>query len=293
MSNKFKDLDFRATGRDVLYDLVGSLLMATAIKVFSAPNQIAPGGVTGIATMINYLFGLPIGTLSFFFNIPLLLIAYKKLGKGFTLRTLQTILIYTVSVDLFLGNPMVYRGDPMLAAIFGGVLNGAGASLVFMHGSTAGGTDIINKLIQKRYPHIPIGKLVLAISSVVILSAALVYRSIEASLYGLVMSFTTGKVIDAILYGADTGKSCMIVTKYPEEMGKAIIARIHRSATILSGKGAYGGDNVFVLMCVVRKAEFYPLKDVIREIDPDSFIIVSEAHQIIGRGFKAIDSSDS
>ena len=106
------------------------------------------------------------------------------------------------------------------------------------------------------------------------------------------MSFTSGKTLDAILYGADTGKSCMIVTSKPDEMGKEIIARIHRSATILNGKGAYGGDNVFVLMCVVRKAEFFPLKAVIKEIDPDSFIIVSEAHQILGKGFKSLNAQD-
>ena len=284
---------FRSWAVSFLYDFIGCLLMAVAVKVFSAPNQIAPGGVTGIATMINHLTGLPIGTLGLVMNIPLLLIGYRKLGKTFCLRTTQTVLVYTIAVDALMSNPPIYTGDPMLAALFGGVISGTGAALVFMQGSTAGGTDIINKLIQKKYPHISTGQLVLSINAVVILSAALVYRNIEASLYGLVMTFTSGKVMDAILYGADTGKSCMIVTSKPEEMGKAIIGRIHRSATIMQGKGAYAGDTVFVLMCVVRKVEFYPLKTLIREIDPNSFIIVSEAHQIIGKGFKAIDAGDN
>ena len=277
----------------LLYDFVGCTMLSFAIKCFLAPNHIAPGGVSGISTLINYLTALPIGTTSLALNVPLLLIAYKHLGKSFTLKTMQTTIMFTFTMDVFLMVCPVYQGDPMLASLFGGVFSGIGSGIIFMRGSTSGGADIITKLIQKKRPYIPIGTLVLIINAVIIISAALVYQNIEAALYGLIVSFTTGKIMDAMIYGADTGKSCMIVTHKPKEMGDGIIKRINRSATILQGTGAYNKEDTWMLMCVVRKQEFFNLKAVIREIDPNAFIIVSEAHQIIGQGFKAMDSADT
>lgn len=279
--------------KNFILDLAGCMLMATAVKVFSSPNEIAPGGAVGIATMLNYLFKLPIGTVTLAINIPLLLIAYKKLGKIFVFKTLQVLLINLVAVDFLLASPPAYMGDPMLAAIFGGVLNGVGMGIIFSHGATSGGSDIVNKLIQKKYPYISTGQLIVGINAVVILTAAFVYGNIEASLYGLVMTFAGSKVTDALLYGADTGKSCTIVTSKPDEIAKVITENLHRSATLWQGKGAYRGDSKWVLICVVRKQEFYILKQLIKEVDTEAFIIVSEAHQIIGKGFKPIDSADN
>ena len=279
--------------RNFLYQLLGCVLMAVAVKVFSAPNHIAPGGATGIATMLNFLFGTPIGTMTLLINIPLLFIAYKKLGKSFVIKTLQVLIINLTAVDFLVASPPVYQGDPMLAAIFGGVLNGTGMGLVFMTGATGGGSDIVNKLIQKKHPHISTGQLIVSINAVVILTAAVVYGNIESSLYGLVMTFAGSKVTDALLYGADVGKSCTIVTSKPTEISHIITKELHRSATLWEGKGAYNMDTKWVLICVVRKQEFYTLKQMIRQIDHEAFVIVNEAHQIIGKGFKPIDSGDN
>ncbi|MEG1774175.1 MAG: YitT family protein [Oscillospiraceae bacterium] len=280
--------------KGILADFAAAILWSIGITMFASPNHIAMGGSSGIALMINFVTGLPIGSLGFLINLPLLLMAYRSLGKHFVVRTLRTVVIYTVLVDLFFSNPqIVYVGDPLLASLYGGIFNGVAGGLVFMQGSTGGGTDIITKLVQKRYPYISIGQLVVAINGLIMAAAALLYGSVETALYGLIMSFTSGKVMDALLYGADTGKSCMIVTHKPQEISAHIISELHRSATILSGTGAYMQDNTYLLICVVRKQEFYTLKRMIREADPHAFVIVSEAHQILGGGFKPIDSADS
>ena len=281
------------TGKDVAYDFVGSVCMAVAIKMFSAPNNIAPGGVNGIATLLNYTTGFPIGTAALMLNIPLLILAWKTLGKRFVLWTLRTLLIYTFVADILFMSPLVYQGDSILAALFGGVFIGISTGLIFMHGSTAGGADIVIKLVQKKHPHYSAGQLILVINGAVMIAAAIVYQNIEAALYGLIMTFTSGRVMDGILYGADTGKSCMIVTGKPKELAQKIIETIHRSATIIDIKGAYKDTRGWMLLCVVRRQEYYALKKLIAQVDPEAFVIVNEANQILGRGFKSIDATDN
>ena len=278
--------------RDTAIQILGSFCVAVAIKCFSAPNHIAPNGVTGIGTMLNYLFNIPIGFVNFAFNIPLLIIAYKKLGKRLVFYTLQILIFVMFLMDVVFADCFTYSGNPMLAAIFGGAINGTGIGLMFSTGATSGGADIVNKLIHKSHPYISTGQLIVAINASIIMCATLVYGELEASLYGLVMTFTSSKVVDAILYGGDVGKSCTIVTNRPDEIADAITHELKRSATMWEAKGAYKKDERWVLACVVRKQEYHLLKDLIREIDPGAFIIVSDAQQIIGKGFIPIDAEE-
>ncbi len=273
---------------DVGTDIIGTSLMAFGIKVFSAPNHIAPGGVTGIATLVNYLSGLPIGMLVLIMNIPLLIVGYRFLGKRFTFNTLRTLVISTVMMDYVLAFLPAYTGDPLLAALFGGVLSGSGVGLIFSRGSTTGGSDIVTKLILKKYPYISTGKIILVINASVLLSAALVYNNIETALYGLIMTFTSGKMIDAILYGFDMGEFVVIISRKGEEIAQAILSNMHRGATLLNGMGAYTKAETQVLFCVVRKQELYRLKKTVEDIDSHAFVIVTEAGEILGKGFKAI-----
>lgn len=278
--------------KDTLIQIVGSFCIAVAIKCFSAPNHIAPSGVTGIGTMLNYLFNIPIGFVNFSFNIPLLIIAYRRLGKKVVYYTAQILVFVMFLMDVVFANCFTYSGDPMLAAIFGGVINGTGVGLMFSTGATSGGADIVNKLIHKSHPYISTGQLIVAINASIIMCATLVYGELEASLYGLVMTFTSSKVVDAILYGGDVGKSCTIVTTMPEEISSAITRELHRSATIWEAKGAYKKDKRWVIACVVRKQQYHLLKGIIRDIDPGAFIIASDAQQIIGNGFIPIDAEN-
>lgn len=279
--------------RGIAIDIVASIFWSIAISIFAMPNQIAPGGVSGITVIINYLTGCPVGSMSFLLNIPLLLLAWRSLGKRFVYQTARALLIYSVVVDVFFSAPPAYTGDPLLAALFGGVFNGIAGGMIFMQGSSGGGTDILNKLIRKRYPHFSTGQLTVAINGVIMVSAALVYGNIEVALYGLIMSFTSGKIMDAMLNGVDAGKSLMIMTKHPEELSRVIIKQMNRSATILHGTGAYQGGDVAVLLCVVRNTEFYRLKRLIRETDDHAFVVVNEANMVIGRGFRSMQAPDT
>jgi uncharacterized membrane-anchored protein YitT (DUF2179 family) len=273
---------------DVGVDIVGSALMAVGLKVFSAPNRIAPGGVIGIATILNYVTGLRLGMLVLMMNIPLLILAYRYLGRRFTLNTLRTVLISTVMIDYVMVFLPPYTGDPLLAALFGGVLSGAGGGLVFSRGSTTGGADIVVKMILRKYPHFSTGKIILALNGAVLLTAAYVYQNIETALYGLIMTFASGKVVDALLYGFDVAQFVFVISHRNEEISEAIIAHMHRGATLIGATGAYTHAQTQVLLCVVRKQELYRLKKLVESVDPDAFVIVTEAGEILGKGFKSM-----
>lgn len=279
--------------KELLFDLIASVCWTVGIKIFAVPNHIAPSGFNGITVIINYITGLPIGSMALLMNIPFLIVCWRVIGHSFVLRTVRVLIIYTLLVDLVFTSVPIYSGDPLLAALFGGLFNGIGGGIVFMQGYSGGGTDLIIKLIRKKYPYVSTGELVIALNCVIMVCAALVYGNIEAALYGLIMTFTSGRIMDTILNGADAAKSVMIVTHNPESISKAIIERLHRSATIVNGTGAYRGDDTHILLCVVRKSEFFQLKKLIREADPLAFVIVNEANQILGKGFRAIDSADS
>lgn len=279
--------------KELSFDLIASVCWTIGVRLFAVPNHIAPSGFNGITVIINYLTNLPIGSMALLMNIPFLAVCWKRIGHDFVIRTARVLVIYTLLVDFVFTSLLVYRGDGIIAAIFGGLFNGLGTGLVLRQGYSGGGTDLIIKLIRKSYPYFSTGELVLAVNGVIMCCAALVYGNIEAALYGLIMTFTAGRVMDMILNGADAAKSVMVVTYKPEEISKLIIERLNRSATIISGKGAYRGDDTFVLLCVVRKSEFFRLKKLIREADPMAFVVVNEANQILGNGFRAIDSSDA
>lgn len=294
MKNLFAGEKTRKVLADIGFDILGGSSIAIGVMAFSSPNQIAPGGANGIATLLNFLFGVPIGTAAFFINLPLLIIGYRVLGRRFTLRTLRAVAISTIMMDLVWSWLVpAYRGDQLLAALFAGVFSGIGSGLVFMRGSTTGGSDIVTKLILKKYPYISTGAIAMTVNGSVIIAAALIYGRIESALYGLIMTFASGRVIDAIVYGSNTGKYAMIVTRHPDEISQRIMRELHRGVTILDAKGAYNGQATSVLMCVVRKHQFFQLRHLIRLVDPDAFVIVTEAHEILGKGFQAIEPAAS
>jgi len=281
-----KRLPLREYLTDILFDLVGSLLFATGVNLFTLPNHIAPGGVTGISTICNHLFAIPVGLTSLLVNLPLLLIAWRKIGAGFALRTLKTVLIVSTVLDLQAAFGLSYTGDPLLASLFGGLLIGAGLALVFMRGSTTGGSDIVSRLVRLRWPHLQMGRVLMLADLAVILLAALVFRQLETALYGIIVVYTTGRTVDAILYGMDQGRMVLIVTNCEKEISRSILTELSRGVTVLDGRGAFSDQPRPVLLCAVRKTQFYALKRIVRTIDPSAFLIVTEAGEIVGQGFK-------
>lgn len=291
-------LNLKSRARELLMDFLfyaaGSVLCAVSVRMFTAPNHIAPGGVTGLSTVINYLSGWPIGMMSLLLNIPIFLWAILQIGYKLVGKTIIATVCISVAID-FLGLFIpAYSGNPMLAAIFGGCLDGAGLSLVFMRGATTGGTDLIARLLNRRIRFISMGRLMLGVDLVIVAVSALVYRSIESALYAIIAIFVSSRLIDTILYGTDvgTGKVIFIISEKSEEIAKEILSDVERGVTFLNSRGAYTGREGEVLLCAAWRYEVVKIKDIVLSIDKDAFLIIGDAGEISGEGFREAKTED-
>lgn len=282
--NKLKG---KECARDLILLMTGALIYSLGTRCFVVPANIAPGGAVGIALMGNFLTGLPVGSLTLVVNMPLLILAWFYLSRSFAIRTAVSCAICSVVLDVFI-TPLcpMYAGDRLLCSLYGGILVGVGMAFIFLSGSTTGGSDVVGYLLQKKYPHVSIGRALLIIDGCVLALSILVFHNVDAGLFGLVCLYAQTKVIDAIIYGNDVGSQASIITRHPEEISKKIIAELDRSATILPGKGAYSGQDTTVILCTVRKSEFNKLKRIIYETDEDAFVMVTETTEVFGLGFK-------
>ena len=279
--------------KDSVFYIAGSAIYAVSVSVFTAPNQIAPGGITGISTILHYMFGLPIGIMILVLNIPLFVLGTRFIGGKFIIRTVICTALVSVFIDIMGLLPQYqYHGNLLLAALYGGVISGAGLGLVFHRGATTGGTDIASRLLRLKYPHIPMGRMMLFIDFLVVASAAIYFRSLNDAMYAIIAIFTGSRVIDGILYGADNGRMVMIISDKENEVAKLISEEINRGVTLLKGRGYYSGHDRDVLMCAVRRPEAARLRMIVRKADPAAFIIMCEADEVIGEGFKPITKDD-
>lgn len=272
---------------DYLIIALGSIIYAISVVSFTSPNNIAPGGMTGIATMLNYLFGLPIGTFIFILNIPLFIWGAIENGKGFLTKSVIGTAFISIAIDALTQILPVYTGDTILASVFGGILYGVGLGFIFYRGGSTGGTDIIALNIHKHLPHISTGTIILIADMVTLAMAFFVYNSLESVLYAVVAIFVSIRVIDTISYGTSrgNGKLMFIITKNYDEVSNGIMKNIERGVTLLDGEGAYSGEKKRVVMCAVRPQQVYKITSNVREVDPNAFVIVTTAGTIQGRGF--------
>lgn len=279
---------------DLICIIIGSALYATAVNIFTAPNQIAPGGLTGISTMLNYLFGTPIGVMVILLNIPIVILTVIEIGYKLVVKSMAAILISSAFIDFSSAFLPAYHGEPLLTAIFGGVFEGVGLALVFMRGATTGGTDLVARLIGRRFRHIPIGKLMLAVDAVIVVISGFVYKSIESSMYAVIVIFVSTSLIDSILYGTDigAGKTFYIMSPKTQEIGARIMLEMDRGVTYLPSRGGYTNRESELLFCAVRRYEVYKIHEIIRSIDRNAFVIIGEAGEISGEGFKPALSDD-
>ena len=208
---------------DLAMDILGGLIYALGLNCFCSPNDIAPGGMSGVAVIVNYLFDFPMGITIFCINIPLLLLAWRYLGHEFTLHSLKTIVVWSVLVDLVEPYLPAYAGDKILAALFGGVSIGIAVALVFLRGATTGGTDIVSRLLQRRWPFMPIGKMMIAVDAVIVAASIIVFRNIETGLYALISIYVAGSVIDTIMGGQNTGRMVLVVSEEHTAIAKGIM----------------------------------------------------------------------
>lgn len=270
---------------DVFVIALGAMIFAAGMHCFTAPNQMAPGGVTGIATILNYVTNIPIGLLTVIINIPILIFGFWHLGKKFMIKTIFSVISFTVFIDYVLANVPVYTNDKVIAAIFGGVMMGIGIGLQLTRGGSSGGLDIINKVISNRVPHIKLGQIIFASDLVIVTISAFVFKSIEPALYALVALYISSVSIDTVLYGFNVCKFVYIISDKAPEISKCIIEEMHRGATILESYGAYTGERRPTVMVAIRQSEYYRVKKIISRNDSDAFVIVTSATEIMGVGF--------
>ena len=264
---------------------LGAVIYALAFDWFVAPNQIAMGGVTGLAQIVNALVPvLPVGVLSILVNVPLFLAGWRLLGGRLLVSSLYAMAVSSLAIDVIAWMHTFPPMDPILATLYGGAGMGVGLGLVFSQGATTGGTDIIGKLLKLKFPWLPIGKLVMIPDMVVVILAAVVFGTVNAALYGLIQMYLLSKVMDMILYGWDTSRVAYIITDRWEETVQGLLD-MNRGVTLLQGKGAYTGAEKQVLLVAFRQREIVPIKRMLREIDPKAFFIVCDAHEILGEGF--------
>ncbi|MCL1820246.1 MAG: YitT family protein [Oscillospiraceae bacterium] len=265
---------------------VGAALFAFAVAAFIRPINAPIGGVSGIAQMISHIFGWPMGLLIIILNIPLFLISFRELGSRFIAGSLYGMVLSSVLIDLLDDRIPPLTDNPLLSALYGGVLCGTGLALVYWHGATTGGTDIVIKLMRRRMEHMSFGRINLILNVVIILVAAVVFRSIESALFAMVVQYVSSSVMDAILHGVDNASMALIITSDPQKMSEVINNEMKRGVTGLMGRGMYTNDDKTVLMAAIRRHELGALKRIVREQDSSSFVIMLNANEVLGKGFK-------
>jgi uncharacterized membrane-anchored protein YitT (DUF2179 family) len=276
---------------DYIIMIIGAAIYAASVNIFTAPNKIAPGGLTGVATMFNYVFPfLPIGTMIFVMNIPLFIWGITENGKAFFIKTAVSTAAVSAFVDLSepFTRQIEYPGDIMLASIFVGVISGVGLALIFYRGGTTGGTDIVAKNVHKHFPFLSIGSIILAADAIVIVIAIFVFNSIESGLYAGVAIFVSTKVIDTIIYGFsnDNGKLMFIITDKPKKITKEITGSFVRGVTLINAQGGYSVNNKTVILCAVWSNQVFKITNYVKQTDCGAFVIVTTAGAIKGQGFE-------
>lgn len=267
--------------------LLGSLIYGIGTYMFVVPANIAPGGASGIALMVNFMTGFPVGILTLVLNLPLLVLAWFYLSKKFAVSTAITTVVCSFVLDFVVPIIVpVYTGDRLLCSLYGGVLVGAGMALIFIAGSTTGGTDILGYILQKRRPHISIGRALMIVDGVILGLSIFVFGNIEAALFGMISLYVQTKVIDAIIYGGEVGSMATIITSNPDDISNQVIRELDRTATVIPAKGAYSKKDTNVLLCTVRKSQFSRLKKIVYETDPNAFVMVTDTSEVFGLGFK-------
>lgn len=263
---------------------LGATLTAVALNMFLIPNKVAAGGVSGMATVLHYLLGLPVGSTMLALNVPLFLASVKVLGARFGLRTLYGAAILSIAVDLTAPFTPVLTRDLLLSSLYGGVLSGVGMGIVFRFGGTTAGTDLAAAIINK-LTRISVGQALLGVDFFVIATAGIAFASAELSLYALISLWLTSHIIDLVQEGPSTAKAFFVISDAADAVAKRIMVDMDRGVTLFAGRGGYTGQPRDILFCVVTASEVVRLKELITSLDPGAFVIVADAHEVMGEGF--------
>lgn len=277
--------NFRKKFSWVVATILGSALFAFGFSCFLLPNDVSTGGISGLAlVVVELLGGGSVGSLSVLINLPLFLIAGLKIGKRFFFGSLTGMLCSSVLIDAFALIPMPAT-EPLIGALYGGVLCGLGLGAVFAAGASTGGSDIVVRLLKLRYRDVPIGQISMCFDAMVAAITGIVFKDLNKALYTGVTVFLCGKVMDAVVYRFDYSKVALIMTREHQKIAEAINNRLDRGATFLHGEGSYTHQEMMVVLTAVKRQQITELKELVMDIDPAAFVIVQEAHQVLGDGF--------
>ena len=265
--------------------ILGSAVFALGFDLFLAPNDLNPGGISGLSMVLVELFGFgSVGTLSILINLPLFILGGLKIGKKFFAGSLLGMLLSSLLIDAMAIIPFPVT-EPLIGALYGGVICGLGLGLVFVNGTSTGGSDILVRLLKLRYRNVPIGQISMIFDLVVVALTGLVFGDITKALYTGIAVFITGLVVDAVVYRFDYSKVAIIISPHYEQIAYEIGYKLDRGATFLHGEGSYSHKDTKVVLAAVKKQQVAELKELVTKIDPDAFVIVQEAHQVLGDGF--------
>jgi uncharacterized membrane-anchored protein YitT (DUF2179 family) len=279
------------TARDVLLIAAGSLLQALALRLFLVPANLASGGISGLAQIINYYTGWPIGVMVLLGNLPLFLLGWRFLGgPRFALRTALAVVLFAFFTDflvLFLPADGL-TPDLVLNALFGGLISGVGFGLVYRGRGTSGGSDILARILN-HWRGIPLSQSYLLTDALIMFLAGLAF-SWENALYALVMLYVSGLVAEGVTEGSNVVRTALIITAHPDDVTRQILEEMERGVTLLPARGAYTGEERTVLYCVVNRSEVVQIKSLVREADPRAFMVIGQAHEVLGEGFRPLEA---
>ena len=269
----------------IVATVVGSSVYALGFSLFLQPNDMNPGGISGLAMVIVELLGVgSVGTLTILINLPLFIFGGMKIGKRFFAGSLLGMLLSSVLIDYF-ATIVALQTEPLLAALYGGVSCGLGLGVVFMCGTSTGGSDILVRLLKLKYRNVPIGQISMSFDAFVVVLTGLIFQDVSKALYTGITVFVCGKVLDAVIYRFDYSKVALIISREHERIAEAIGKKLDRGATFLHAEGSYTHKEMKVVLAAVKKQQVAELKELVMEIDPAAFVIVQEAHQVLGDGF--------
>ena len=265
--------------------IVGCLSIAFGTANFLLPNLLSSGGFAGIATITYYLFDIPMGNMIMFLNIPLFFIGYKKFGMKFILKTIFATLLYSKFIDI-LENFEGFTTDRLLASLYGGFFIGIGLAIIFKANTSTGGTDLIAQIAQNYNVNVKMSKIIVIIDTLVVISNLIVFKEFEIGLYSAITILIIGKMIDVVFEGINFCKIIYIISEKHDEIMKIINTEINKGATALYARGSYSKKNTMVIMCVTKRIYIEKIKNISKRIDKNSFIIITDAREVYGLGFK-------
>lgn len=279
-SDKFKQIL-----KEMLETILGALIMAAGVSLFLLPNQLSSGGIAGVATIFYYLLNIPMGTVIIAINIPLFLFSMYKVGKMFFIKSIVGTVAMSIFIDL-LDKIEPLTNDRFLACIYGGILLGLGTTLLLKAEASTGGSDLISYIAKKYKPTVRSGNIIVIIDIIIIALNVIFFKEIEIGLYSAIAIYIMGKIIDIFFEGINFTKLMIIVSNKSEEIAKQIDQKVARGSTGLYGKGMYTNENKLILICAAYRKDVARIKIIAKEIDPKSFIVITNSREVVGQGFK-------